>query len=189
MSALQAIIALAVAFLGGGGIAVAIVNAKVKKWEWNKTREAQKEDRREEKEDITKEIQEETVRQEARLDKLDKQLEGIADGQRMIMDGLSQKIDDMDQRIVKVAEEVDSLRANNDERYAITCRYRILRFGDEVRLHQKHSLEMFIQAMEDVDVYREYCDSHPHFKNGRTVASAELIESTYHHCMDTNDFL
>lgn len=189
MSVIQVIIALAVAAAGGGGIAVAIVNNKAKKWEWQKNREAQKEDRAEEKADQTKSIVDENQRQEERLDRLDKQLETIVQGQRAIMDGLSQKIDEMDDRLAKVAGEVDSLRNNNDERYAITCRVRILRFGDECRLHQKHSLEAFTQVLEDIDKYEEYCNQHPMFKNRRTVAAEEIIQSAYHHCMDENDFL
>ena len=189
MSVLQVIVGLAVAAIGGGGIAVAVVNFRAKKWEWRQNREAQKEDRAEEKADQTKAIADDNLRQEERLDKLDKQLEAIAKGQQEIMEGLSRKIDDMDRRIAKVAEEVDSLRDNNDERYAITCRVRILRFGDEVRLHQKHSLEAFIQVLEDIDKYEEYCDQHPSFKNRRTVAAEEIIQKAHRHAMDTNDFL
>lgn len=72
---------------------------------------------------------------------------------------------------------------------AVMHRYRILRFGDEVKNHMRHSEEMFNQVMDDITAYEKYCHDHPEFKNGRTVITIGIIEQTYTDCLKNNDFL
>lgn len=76
-----------------------------------------------------------------------------------------------------------------DERNAISCRVRILQFGDEVRRGMCHSKENFDQILSDIDEYERYCEAHPEFKNNKTVATKEKIIKVYSERMDNNDFL
>ena len=53
----------------------------------------------------------------------------------------------------------------------------------------KHSQENFDQVLSDIDDYERYCNSHPEFKNNKTVAAKEKILKVYSERMDNNDFL
>lgn len=95
---------------------------------------------------------------------------------------LEDKIDDIDSKQTKLEDDIE-------ERNAINCRVRILRFSDEVRRRVQHSKESFDQVLDDVDVYEKYCDSHPDFKNNKTIHAKERIKAVYDACMEQNDFL
>lgn len=86
-------------------------------------------------------------------------------------------------------KDVNKVRDINDERNAVGCRVRILRFGDEVRRGIRHSEESFDQVLSDIDDYERYCKAHKDFKNNKTVATTKKILTVYSQRMDTNDFL
>lgn len=88
-----------------------------------------------------------------------------------------------------LASTVDDNKAEDDKRYAVACRVRILRFGDEVRIGQKHSKEGYDQVLSDIDDYDSYCRDHDEFKNGKTVVTAKKIKDSYAARLDANDFL
>lgn len=76
--------------------------------------------------------------------------------------------------------EVKKIKDNEDERNAISCRSRILRFGDEILLGVEHSKEHFDQILDDIKTYNNYCDTHPEFENNKTVITTQVILETYH---------
>lgn len=103
---------------------------------------------------------------------------------------LGKKINgDIIDRLDSLEEKVNNIESSSDERNAISCRVRILQFGDEVRRGMKHSQENFDQVLSDIDDYERYCNSHPEFKNNKTVAAKEKILKVYSERMDNNDFL
>ena len=75
--------------------------------------------------------------------------------------------------------EVTSIKEEAECRAAIEARGHILRFRDELYNDIKHSQEYFEQVLDDIAVYDSYCDDHPKFKNGRTKAASEYIDSEY----------
>ena len=103
---------------------------------------------------------------------------------------LGKKINgDIIDRLDSLEGKVNNIESASDERNAISCRVRILQFGDEVRRGMKHSQENFDQVLSDIDDYERYCNSHPEFKNNKTVAAKEKILKVYSERMDNNDFL
>lgn len=96
---------------------------------------------------------------------------------------------DIIDRLDNLEAKVNNIENSGDERNAISCRVRILQFGDEVRRGMKHSQENFDQVLSDIDDYERYCNSHPEFKNNKTVAAKEKILKVYSERMDNNDFL
>ena len=70
-----------------------------------------------------------------------------------------------------------------------SCRARILRFGDELRLGVDHSQENYTQILNDIQDYENYCNAHKDFPNGRTVMTVAKIKEEYTHRMGKNDFL
>lgn len=86
-------------------------------------------------------------------------------------------------------KKLDDHIALDDERYAVDCRARILRFNDEVLHGQKHTKEHFDQTLSDITTYNTYCDGHKDFKNQITVHAADNIFKTYDRCMAESSFL
>lgn len=92
-------------------------------------------------------------------------------------------------RFDTIEDKVNNIEIIHDKRNAISCRVRILHFGDEVRRGIGHSKENFDQVLSDIDDYERYCASHPEFKNNKTNATKEKILKVYSERMDHNDFL
>lgn len=76
-----------------------------------------------------------------------------------------------------------------NESETTNCRYRILRFDDEIRHKVKHTEEHFNQIMEDIDDYERYCSGHPNYKNSKAVSAIENTRRTYEKCRRENSFL
>lgn len=93
------------------------------------------------------------------------------------------------EKVDKVQSDVQQLRAECDEREAINCRTRILRFGDEILHKHQHSKEHFDQILMDISDYEFYCNAHPKFKNNVTGATIENIKKTYQQCLKENSFI
>lgn len=78
-----------------------------------------------------------------------------------------------------IEQRLDSLDERLDRDKAIEARNHILRFADELRNGQTHSLDYFKQILIDIDVYEDYCEAHPNFSNGLTVVASELIKEEF----------
>lgn len=90
-----------------------------------------------------------------------------------------------------VKKELKDHIAADDERYAVQCRTRILRFADELINEPKHlhTQGNFEQCLQDITVYDQYCADHPKFKNELTLRSAEIIRKVYDECAREHKFL
>lgn len=86
-------------------------------------------------------------------------------------------------------KKLDEHIAMDDERYAVDCRARILRFNDEILHDQKHTKEHFDQTLSDITTYNTYCGEHKDFKNQITVHATDNILKTYDRCMSESSFL
>jgi hypothetical protein len=92
-------------------------------------------------------------------------------------------------KVDRLETEVQAMRKADGEQEAINCRYRILRFGDEVKHGTRHSQEHFEQILADIDDYEIYCKDHKDFKNNKTKVTTERILDVYRKCVETDDFL
>lgn len=81
--------------------------------------------------------------------------------------------------IEKLSGEVEAVKADAEQRDAITARTHILRFRDELYNNMKHTQEYFDQTMDDIEVYDQFCADHPDFANGRTKAASRFINEEY----------
>lgn len=93
------------------------------------------------------------------------------------------------EKVDNLGKDLKSLRGECDEREAINCRTRIMRFGDELLHDVRHSKEHFDQILLDITNYEIYCEAHPHFRNNIAVATIENIKVVYQKCMKENNFL
>jgi hypothetical protein len=78
-----------------------------------------------------------------------------------------------------IEKRLDSLDERLDRDKAIEARNHILRFADELRNGQTHSIDYFKQILIDIDLYEDYCEAHPTFSNGLTVMASELIKEEF----------
>lgn len=97
----------------------------------------------------------------------------------------SKKIIEM---IKKLDEKIDILGGDLSEHSAIACRVRILKFMDEILEGWEHSHDSYVQVMQDITNYLNYCREHPEFKNHQTEASIEYIKNDYQEHLEKNNF-
>ena len=88
----------------------------------------------------------------------------------------------------KILASIQELKAKLDERTAVGCRIRILKFMDEIIEGWGHSKDSYNQIMQDITNYHKYCEEHPQFLNHQTDATIERIRKDYEHRLETNDF-
>lgn len=96
---------------------------------------------------------------------------------------------DLSASINNLDKKMDKLQQSNDEGLALTWRYRILRFDDEIRHDDKHTKEHFDQILEDITNYENYCAEHKNFKNNKAVLAIDNIKKVYKKCTDEGTFL
>lgn len=106
-----------------------------------------------------------------------------------IREQINENIVELSNKLDAVSKELQELRAENSEDRATTCRYRILRFNDEIQHDTKHSKEHFDQIMDDITEYENYCDTHPNYKNNKAVLAIENIKRVYRNCTTEGSFL
>lgn len=92
-------------------------------------------------------------------------------------------------KVGKLERELVAMKEAQEERDAISCRSRILHFGDETLHGVHHTKEHFDQILRDITSYERYCDDHPHFENNTTVLTSERIKDIYKVCLEKDDFL
>lgn len=88
----------------------------------------------------------------------------------------------------KILEAIQKINDKLDQRIAIECRIRILKFMDEIIEGWEHSKDSYNQIMRDITNYLQYCDEHPQFLNHQTDATIEHIKKDYEQRLATNDF-
>lgn len=88
----------------------------------------------------------------------------------------------------KILEAIQKINNKIDQRTAIGCRIRILKFMDEIIEGWEHSKDSYNQIMRDITDYLQYCDNHPDFLNHQTDATIEHIKKDYEQRLATNDF-
>lgn len=106
-----------------------------------------------------------------------------------VRDHLNGSIDSLGKKLDDVNDAIKELRRENGEDRALTCRYRILRFDDEIRHDVKHTKEHFDQILEDITEYERYCGEHPDYKNNKAVLATQNIKRIYQSCTNEGTFL
>lgn len=103
------------------------------------------------------------------------------------LEALGKKIDNVQSSIMA---ELEKDRADNEEYRIKMCRQRILQFNDEIYRGVLHTRESFDNVIEEgIDVYEDYCKSHPTFPNFKAEAAIENIKDTYKKRLKNQDFL
>lgn len=91
--------------------------------------------------------------------------------------------------VAEVSNRVTSLSDMVEKNNADTSRSRVLRFDDELYNGIRHSQEYFNQILDEIDSYEHYCETHPEYKNSRTVEATKHIREVYQKCRDEHRFV
>lgn len=92
-------------------------------------------------------------------------------------------------KVDKIEKNLADVERKVGESTAVSSRYRIIRFDDELLHEVKHTKEHFDQILYDIDVYETYCNEHPDFKNNLAVMAIKHIKNVYQKCSRDNLFL
>lgn len=106
-----------------------------------------------------------------------------------IRDHLNGTIRELGDKLDTANKALEEIRKESSENRATTCRYRILRFDDEIRHDERHSKEHFDQILEDITEYETYCSHHQDYKNSKAVLAIENIKRIYQKCTNEGTFL
>ena len=88
----------------------------------------------------------------------------------------------------KILEAIQKINNKIDQRTAVGCRIRILKFMDEIIEGWEHSKDSYNQIMQDITHYHQYCEEHPQFLNHQTDATIERLRKDYEQRLAINDF-
>lgn len=88
-----------------------------------------------------------------------------------------------------VGRKLEEVNSKVDMNEAKRARAQILRFADEIYQNQLHSKEHFDEILSVCKLYNEYCETHPHFENMRTMAAQKRIHQVYEKCTTERSFL
>lgn len=108
---------------------------------------------------------------------------------RAINGDILDEINKMKSQIQDIDTRTNNMQDEARERDAVSCRTRILRFGDELLHDIHHSKEHFDQILMDINEYEIYCDTHPNFKNNQAVMTIKHIKAVYTECMKDRNFI
>lgn len=117
---------------------------------------------------------------------------GIVDQMNRMSDemrSMSEDIKELNTEIAHLKKDAANTRDKDELDKIIQKRANIIRFGDEIRIHTKHSLEHFNSILDAIDDYENYCATHPMFENGKAVTTIKIIKSDFEERLRTNDFL
>lgn len=93
------------------------------------------------------------------------------------------------EKVDMLEKELKAVRAEAAEEKAVSCRTRILRFGDECLHGELHTKDHFDQILRDIAAYERYCDAHRDFENNVTGLASARIKEIYHECLEEDKFL
>lgn len=92
------------------------------------------------------------------------------------------------EQVKSIQDTLDEHLQQHDKQNAETNRQRILRFADELYDGKRHSKDAFDDIMDILRDYDSFCEKHEDFRNGRTAAAAEIINTTYKQVFKEHDF-
>lgn len=103
--------------------------------------------------------------------------------------GLTETIKEHGEKIDKLSSKIDDIENQISEDKAMTARYRIIRFDDEIRHGVLHTKEHYDQIIVDIDTYEEFCKKNPWFRNNQAHLAISNIKHKYEEHNLDNSFL
>lgn len=102
---------------------------------------------------------------------------------------LREKIDSQGTQMNELTQKVSHIQNEVNENAAMSSRYRILRFDDEIRHEVIHTKEHYDQIIVDIDIYEKFCKRNPEFRNNLAHMAIANIKKMYDKHNADNSFL
>lgn len=99
------------------------------------------------------------------------------------------ELDDVKGEVKETQKTLDEHIRMDDERNADSHRQRILQFNNELLRDIPHTEEDFIEVLGEIDIYEDYCKTHPEYKNNRAIHAIAHIGKVYDERLEKHDFL
>ena len=96
---------------------------------------------------------------------------------------------DVTRELEEIKQKVERHVTMDDRRTADGHRTRILHFNNELLRNINHTKEEFIETLNEIDAYEEYCRTHPDYPNNQAVLAISNIKRSYDERMQKHDFL
>lgn len=102
---------------------------------------------------------------------------------------LHRKIKEQGDKIDNLSNKISDVENEVSEDKAMSARYRIIRFEDEVRHGTLHTKEHYDQIILDIDNYEDFCKKNPWFRNNQAHWAIATIRKKYEEHNVDNSFL
>lgn len=95
---------------------------------------------------------------------------------------------DVTAEITRIRKDLDKHIKEADEREASRIRERMLVFSAQLGRGWRHTEEMYVDILLDIDWYEDFCREHDDYKNSRANAAIQHIRADYQKRLATHDF-
>ena len=102
---------------------------------------------------------------------------------------MSDVVDELRTKTDQTTEQMRGIVKQIEEHEATRIRVRVLGFNGEIMRGQLHTREDFIDILDEIGAYEEYCRTHADYHNNRAVFAIENIKRVYKNCMEKGKFL
>lgn len=175
-----------VALILGSGL-IQISPIKINPWSWlfNKITSFFNKDLKERLTKISEDSEKEFDIINSNMKKLEDSLLKITsnfDYTKAQLDGLKERIDTIETTTKNIIDSSELAKVEE-------ARKNILVFDSEIRRKVKFTQEYWNETLRFIDIYEDYCDSHPHYSNTKAVSAIANVKRTYDQCLQNNDFL
>ena len=105
------------------------------------------------------------------------------------LESVSAVVDELKAKADQTAVGMHKMAIQIEEHEATRIRVRILSFNGEILRGQLHTREDFIDILDEIGTYEEYCRTHTSYHNNRANFAIENIKRIYKECMEKGTFL
>ncbi len=90
--------------------------------------------------------------------------------------------------LTSIRQDLDTHIHEADQREASRIRERLLVFSAQLGRGWRHTEEMYVDILLDIDWYEDFCDKHEDYHNSRANAAIHHIRADYQERLATHDF-
>ncbi len=102
---------------------------------------------------------------------------------------VSKEIGEMKKDLAGLKDSISDIEKQRELDNVFRARRNILTAADEVRRGVPHSEEFFNEILADIDVYQDYCSTHPRFENAKAETSIALLKEIHYSVVKDNKFV
>ena len=89
----------------------------------------------------------------------------------------NKKLDSLNEKIDGLGLKLDSHIYEDAKTKADSCRYKILRFADDIRSGFQASDEHWTEILFNIDVYEKFCSCNPNYMNNKAKNTIKFLKN------------